>query len=89
MPGVLIAEALAQLSGLTANVPQAQGRLAQVDVRFEAAVTPPAEIELRSKLARSVGSLMQYDVQAVCGGKTVAAGTVTLNWSNAAGNGVG
>lgn len=80
VPGVLIAEALAQLCGLAANVPDSEGRLAQVDVRFDAAVVPPAEIQLRSRVARQMGSLIQYEVEASCGQTIVASGTVALNW---------
>ncbi|MGA2229785.1 MAG: phosphopantetheine-binding protein [Tepidisphaeraceae bacterium] len=87
VPGVLIAEALAQLSGLAANIPNAGGRLAQVDVRFEAAIAPPAEIELRSRVARQMGTLFQYDVEATCAGKKVAGGTVTLSWGGSNGSG--
>src|SRR5688572_29011127 len=42
VPGVLIAEALAQVSGLAAGVSSGEGRLARVDVRFEQPVVPPA-----------------------------------------------
>src|SRR4051812_18037189 len=61
VPGVLIAEALAQLSGL-ATPDHGTGMLAQVDVRFEMPVSPPAEITLRTKLVRSIGSLQQFQV---------------------------
>ena len=81
IPGVLIAEALAQLSGLAANVPGAAGRLAQVNVQFEATVVPPAEIQLQSKVARRIASLIEYEVQAMHAGKMVASGTVTLSWA--------
>src|SRR6476646_10463987 len=57
VPGVLIAEALAQVSGLAAGVKTGQGRLAHVDVRFERPVSPPAEIRLESKLTRTMGGL--------------------------------
>jgi 3-hydroxyacyl-[acyl-carrier-protein] dehydratase len=80
VPGVLIAEALAQLSGLAANIPNSDGRLAHVDVRFDSAVAPPADIQLRSRLSRQMGSLIQYEVQATCGQTSVASGTVALSW---------
>jgi 3-hydroxyacyl-[acyl-carrier-protein] dehydratase len=79
VPGVLIAEALAQLSGLSAASAITEGRLAQVDVRFDAAVVPPAEIQLRSSVARTIPGLVQYEVQARCGDLIVAHGTVTLS----------
>ena len=78
VPGVLIAEALAQLSGL-ATPDAGPGMLAQVDVRFDAPVAPPAQIALRSKLNRSIGSLQQFQVSASVGDATVASGTITLH----------
>ena len=80
VPGVLIAEALAQLSGLAANIPSFDGRLAHVDVRFDSAVAPPADIQLRCRVSRQMGSLIQYEVQATCGQTTVASGAVALSW---------
>lgn len=83
VPGVLIAEALAQLSGLAAHAVGGEGRLAQVDVRFESAVAPPAEITLHSRLDRVAGSLSRYEVKATCGQTTVASGAITLSWLGA------
>jgi 3-hydroxyacyl-[acyl-carrier-protein] dehydratase len=80
VPGVLVAEALAQLSGLAKNLGAGDGRLAQVDVRFEQAVSPPAEIQLQSRVVRTMGTLVHYDVIATFNGKTVARGSVTLNF---------
>lgn len=81
VPGVLISEALAQISGLTAasgaNI--ASGHLAHVDVRFLHAVKPPAEISLRAVVKNSLGSLHQYDVAAEVEGICVASGTVTIH----------
>jgi 3-hydroxyacyl-[acyl-carrier-protein] dehydratase len=81
VPGVLIAEALAQLSGLAMSMPNAQGRLAQVDVRFDAAVVPPADIVLRARVVRQMGQVIQYEVEARCGSAVAAGGTVTLGWT--------
>lgn len=83
VPGVLIAEALAQVSGLAAGVTQGEGRLAHVDVRFEQAVAPPAEIRLRSQLTRTMGGLRQFDVTSSVGATVVARGTLTLSFSAA------
>jgi 3-hydroxyacyl-[acyl-carrier-protein] dehydratase len=83
VPGVLIAEALAQLCGLAAHAPGGGGRLVQVDVRFESAVTPPADITLQSRLQRVAGSLSQYEVKASCGPTAVAGGAITLSWAAA------
>lgn len=87
VPGVLLVEALAQLSGLVGlhtGTEQAQpgigrkGRLVHADVRFDTGVAPPAEIELRSKFSRSIQSLRQFDVSAMVGGVLVARGSVVL-----------
>jgi 3-hydroxyacyl-[acyl-carrier-protein] dehydratase len=80
VPGVLIVEALAQVSGLIAPPATASGggKLVHVDVRFEKPVTPPAEILLQSKLVRKVVSLQQFEVSASVGGVVVARGTLAL-----------
>jgi 3-hydroxyacyl-[acyl-carrier-protein] dehydratase len=81
VPGVLISEALAQLSGLVAlhgadGAPS--GRLAHVDIRFDTPVRPPAEILLKSTLTRTLGRLSQFDVSASVGGIAVARGSLML-----------
>jgi 3-hydroxymyristoyl/3-hydroxydecanoyl-(acyl carrier protein) dehydratase/acyl carrier protein len=80
VPGVLIAEALAQVSGLIAPpaTSTGTGKLVHVDVRFEKPVIPPAEIVLQSKLVRKVVSLQQFEVSASVGGIVVARGTLAL-----------
>lgn len=88
VPGVLIGEALAQLSGLAAansgdkpatNAPLAQGGLAQIDVRFKKAVAPPVVITLQSKLTRRVGALVQFEVSAADPqGDVITEGSLTL-----------
>ena len=80
VPGVLIAEALAQLSGI-AGAPGsgAQGKLAQVDIRFERAAVPPVDIQLESKVTRVLGPLQMCDVVARVGEDVVASGSLTLH----------
>jgi 3-hydroxyacyl-[acyl-carrier-protein] dehydratase len=79
VPGVLIAEALAQLSGLISPPASATGgKLAHVDVRFERPVAPPAEIILHSRLVRKVVSLQQFEVSARVDGNVVARGMLAL-----------
>lgn len=80
VPGVLIAEALAQLSGVVGAVQGGanQGKLAQVDVRFLESVAPPAEIVLESKALRTLGALRQFEVVARRNGSIIAQGTVTI-----------
>jgi 3-hydroxyacyl-[acyl-carrier-protein] dehydratase len=81
VPGVLIAEALAQAAGLA--LPDTggpmNGVLAHVDVRFEHAVPPPAEIVLRARLTRTMGTLSQFDVEASANAKVVARGSLALS----------
>ncbi len=84
VPGVLIAEAMAQASGLAAPVSQegaVDGKLVQVDVRFEQPVVPPAEIVIRCQHQRTLAGLSQFSVTASVGAMVVARGTITLNCS--------
>lgn len=82
VPGVLLVEGLAQMAGLAAATADrgGAGALAHVDVKFEAAVTPPARIELRATVVRSVGQLRMCDVVASVSGRPVARGTVALSF---------
>ncbi len=78
VPGVLLGEALAQLSGLVvvdrlcrtgvrpfvSGNSTVQGKLAHVDIRFNDTVFPPADILLESRFERMLGSLWQFDVVA-------------------------
>jgi 3-hydroxyacyl-[acyl-carrier-protein] dehydratase len=79
VPGVLLAEALAQISGLSGDWGAADVRLAHADVRFDQAVVPPAEIVLESRFTREMGTLRQYEVVATVGGAVVARGTIALS----------
>lgn len=93
VPGTLIAEALAQVSGLVAfyspaadrdaggersGKPEPPYKLVQVEVWFKETVAPPSEIVLRSRLIREVGLFRQFDVSAACREKIVARGRLTL-----------
>jgi 3-hydroxyacyl-[acyl-carrier-protein] dehydratase len=85
VPGVLIAEALAQISGLAAPLSNPAGgtrggggKLAHMDIRFDQPVMPPAEIILKSKHTRAMGALHQFDVIASVGDAIVAKGSITL-----------
>jgi 3-hydroxyacyl-[acyl-carrier-protein] dehydratase len=84
VPGVLLAEALAQLSGIagpSTGSPNEQGRLVHVDVRFDASAAPPADILLTSRVTRVMGPLQQFDVSASVNGTTIARGSITLHRS--------
>jgi 3-hydroxymyristoyl/3-hydroxydecanoyl-(acyl carrier protein) dehydratase len=90
VPGVIIIEALAQLSGLVGyhrapsggaageTPPIRQGKLAHVEVRFDETVFPPADIMLTSRQTRVLGALRQFDVQAFWQNRSVARGRLTL-----------
>jgi 3-hydroxyacyl-[acyl-carrier-protein] dehydratase len=84
VPGVLIGEALAQLSGIVGLSPGKAGRLVHVDVRFDRSVRPPAEMVLRSRRVRSMGALHQFEVSAECCGERVARGSLVLAEGGAA-----
>jgi 3-hydroxyacyl-[acyl-carrier-protein] dehydratase len=80
VPGVLLAEALAQVSGLSGSWPEkADVRLAHADVRFDQAVVPPADVVLESRFVREMGTLRQYEVTATVNGRPVARGTIALS----------
>ncbi len=85
VPGVLITEALAQLSGLViaaggkseGDKPRA-GSIVHTDVRFRRPVQPPATVELRSYVIKSGGGLFEFQVAAEVEGQIVANGSITL-----------
>ena len=79
VPGVLLAEAMAQLSGLVGPAMSDQGKLVHVDVRFDHTIEPPADIILSSRHLRSVGILQQFEVSARVAQGTVARGMLTLS----------
>lgn len=86
VPGVLIGEALAQLSGIVCSAAghpngPIQGRLARIEIKLLHAVVPPAEILLCTELARSLASLHQFSVEARVKDIDVARGTLTLAMS--------
>jgi 3-hydroxyacyl-[acyl-carrier-protein] dehydratase len=81
VPGVLISEALAQVSGVvfaSANPGVNRGQLAAIDVKLRSPVAPPAMIKLTSTLEQSHGDLHVFGVTAQVEGRTVAEGRITL-----------
>jgi len=83
VPGVLIGEALAQVSGAicasSADLTTLRrGMLAHLDVRFQHAVAPPTEIILKSDLSRSLDRLHLFAVEAMENGRVIARGSLTL-----------
>lgn len=83
VPGVLLAEALAQIAGIAAGQPGL--RLAAVKaMKFPAAARPSEVIELRAAKAGAVGGLWQFSVEARVGERVVAEGVIVLAGSPAA-----
>ncbi|MEM1109382.1 MAG: 3-hydroxyacyl-ACP dehydratase FabZ family protein [Planctomycetota bacterium] len=83
VPGVLIGEALAQMSGLVALTHtdaenHEGGQLAQIDLRLKRPVVPPAEIELQATFVRKMRVITHFDVAARCEDKLVAKGTLAI-----------
>ncbi|MCX5658528.1 MAG: hypothetical protein NTW19_02255 [Planctomycetota bacterium] len=92
VPGVLIAEALAQLSGVVLMPPMGEGvgesgaggatvegTLARFEIAFHHPVVPPAEILLDSRWLRTMDSLSQFEVSAKVGQTVCAHGELTLS----------
>ncbi|HEY8666112.1 MAG TPA: phosphopantetheine-binding protein, partial [Tepidisphaeraceae bacterium] len=80
VPGVLIAEALAQFAGIVgASARDARhGKLAHVDIRFDQSVSPPVDISLHARTRTSMGHLQHFEVSATANKQTIARGTLTL-----------
>ena len=80
VPGVLMGEALAQLSGIVAfaETPGKQAGIAALDLRFTRPVVPPCMVEMETTVLSRTGPLTQFSVRAQVGGKTVVKGELTL-----------
>ena len=82
VPGVLLTESLAQLSGVAAatfyGAEGGTGMLATAHVRFRAPVAPPAVVELSTRITRRIDRLLQFDTEARVDGARVADGLLTL-----------
>ncbi len=80
VPGVLMGEALAQLSGIIAfaDTPGKQAGIAALDLRFVRPVLPPATIEMTTTVINRMGPLTQFAVKAQVDGKTVVKGELSL-----------
>ena len=80
VPGVILAEALAQTAGLAAGQSGRSFRLSAIKaMKFPAAAKPDEEIHLYAKRVAVVGGLWQFDVRAVAMGRPVAEGVVVLS----------
>jgi 3-hydroxyacyl-[acyl-carrier-protein] dehydratase len=80
VPGVILAEALAQTAGLAAGQPGRGFRLTAIKaMKFPAPAGPGEEIALVAKKVAVVGALWQFEVRAAVGDRTVAEGVVVLS----------
>ena len=89
MPGVLVAEALAQTSGLliglserlTATVPPEKPKvffLAATNLKFTHPAVPGDVLVLRATSDRNFGGLFRFNVEAAVGRNLIATGSLTL-----------
>lgn len=82
VPGVILAEALAQTAGIAAAPPDAKPRFLLSGIRamkFFQAVRPGERIILRAKKVAEVNDLLQFEVEALVDDTVVAAGQLVLN----------
>jgi 3-hydroxyacyl-[acyl-carrier-protein] dehydratase len=80
VPGVILAEALAQTAGLAAGQPGRGFRLSAIKaMKFPVAARPDETITLHARKAGAVGGLWQFEVRAVVGDRVVAEGAVVLS----------
>ena len=89
MPGVLIAEALAQTSGLliglsemaSAAAPPEKPKaffLAVTNIKFTHPAVPGDTLVLRATADRNFGALFRFNVEAAAGRNLIASGSLTL-----------
>jgi 3-hydroxyacyl-[acyl-carrier-protein] dehydratase len=89
MPGVLVAEALAQTSGLllglserlASTVPPTHPKiffLATTNIKFTHPSAPGDVLELHCRTERNFGSLYRFNVEASVGRHAIASGSLTL-----------
>jgi 3-hydroxyacyl-[acyl-carrier-protein] dehydratase len=79
VPGVILTEALAQLSGIVAGHAGRALRLAAIkSMKFPAAARPDETIVLQAKLSGAVGGLIQCAVEARIEDRPVADGVIVL-----------
>ena len=80
VPGVILAEALAQTAGIAAGESGRAFRLSAIrSMKFPAAARPGEEIKLDARKVAVVGGLWQFEVAARVLDKTVAEGMIVLS----------
>ena len=79
VPGVLMAEALAQTAGLAAGQPGRTFHLSAIrGMKFLAPVRPDSELHLFARKTATVGALLQFEVTARVNDRPVAEGSLIL-----------
>jgi 3-hydroxyacyl-[acyl-carrier-protein] dehydratase len=89
MPGVLVAEALAQTSGLllglsemtSATAPPERCKmffLASTNLKYQHPAIPGDRLELRAEVDRNFSGLFRFAVEAIAGRNLIASGALTL-----------
>ena len=80
VPGVILAEALAQTAGIAAGQPGRAFRLSAIKaMKFPDAARPGETIELSARVVARVGGLWQCEVSAQVNERMVATGVVVLS----------
>ncbi len=80
VPGVILAEALAQTAGIAAAQPGRSFLLSAIRaMKFPGAALPEEVIVLKARKLGAFGPLWQFEVQAAVGERVVAEGTIVLN----------
>ncbi len=80
VPGVILAEALAQTAGIAAGQPGKSFRLTALrTMKFPGAARPAESIRLSARKVAAVGGLWQFDCRASIGERVVAEGVVVLS----------
>src|SRR5688500_5412437 len=80
VPGVILAEALAQTAGLAAGQTGESFRLAALkSMKVPGSVAPEEEVRLYARKIAAVGTLWQFEVRAAVGERVVAEGVVVLS----------
>ena len=79
VPGVILAEALAQIAGIAGSSENGFLLSAIRAMKFPSPAKPGEKILLRAKKSGSLGGLFQFSVSADVGGRIVAEGQIVLN----------
>jgi 3-hydroxyacyl-[acyl-carrier-protein] dehydratase len=80
VPGVILAEALAQAAGIAAARAGASFLLSAIrSMKFPSAALPDEVIRLHARKTGNMGPLWQFEVRAVVDDRVVAEGAIILN----------